>query len=43
MSTVALTVYVLMWPFIVISVLGVIVRGFLRDLRKAKREGRSIV
>jgi len=43
MSTIALTVYFLVWPFIVISVLGVIVRAFIRDFRKAKREGRSII
>jgi hypothetical protein len=41
--TIALTIYVLMWPVIVASVLFVIVRGFSREMRAAKREGRPII
>ena len=37
--TIALTIYFLVWPVIVASVLLVICRGFLRELRQAKREG----
>lgn len=41
--TIALTVYVLMWPVIVAGVLLTIARGFFRELRQAKREGRPII
>ena len=41
--TIALTIYFLVWPVIVASVLLVICRGFLRELRQAKREGRPII
>ena len=43
MSALALTVYVLMWPVIVIGTLGVIIRAFVKDAREAKREGRQII
>jgi len=43
MSTVALTAYVLMWPLIVAGVLLVICRGFIGELLKARKEGRSII
>jgi len=41
--TIALTIYFLVWPVIVAGVLFVIARGFLRELRQAKREGRPII
>ena len=41
--TIALTIYFLAWPVIVAGVLLVICRGFLRELRLAKREGRPII
>ncbi|MBN7794670.1 hypothetical protein JF550_12390 [Microbacterium esteraromaticum] len=43
LSTVALTVYVLMWPVIVAGTLTVIVRAFIKEARKAKAEGRSVI
>lgn len=43
METIALTVYVLAWPVLVIGTLTVIVRAFVKDARKAKREGRPII
>ncbi|SDR80795.1 putative transporter small subunit [Agrococcus carbonis] len=41
--TIALTLYVLIWPVVVAGVLLAISRGFLRDVRQAKREGRPII
>ena len=41
--TVLLTIYVLIWPLIVVGVLFVIIRAFVRELRTAKAEGRSII
>ncbi len=41
--TIALTIYFLVWPVIVAGVLFVIGRGFIRELRQAKREGRPII
>lgn len=41
--TALLTAYVLMWPVIVLGILVTIARGFLRDMREAKKEGRSII
>lgn len=38
-----LTVYVLIWPAIVVGVLYVIVRAFVKDWLEAKREGRKII
>lgn len=38
-----LTFYILMWPVLALCVLVVIVTAFLRELRAARREGRSIV
>lgn len=43
MDTALLTLYVLIWPVVVIGTLTVIVRAFVRDAREAKREGRSII
>jgi cytochrome oxidase assembly protein ShyY1 len=41
--TIALTLYVLIWPVVVAGVLVLIARGFVRELRQAKREGRTII
>lgn len=38
-----LTFYVLVWPAVVAAVLLFITRGFVRDWREARREGRSII
>lgn len=38
-----LTFYVLMWPAAVAVVLLVIARGFYRDWREARREGRQLI
>lgn len=43
MENVLLTAYVMVWPVIVTGTLFVIVRAFVRELRKAKAEGRSII
>ena len=41
--TVGLTLYVLMWPVLVLAVLVAISRGFFADWAAARREGRSII
>lgn len=41
--TALLTVYVLMWPVIVLGILATIVRGFAKDVREARKEGRPII
>jgi len=41
--TALLTTYVMMWPVLVLGVLIAIVRGFVKDVRKARKEGRPIV
>ncbi|WP_413451659.1 putative transporter small subunit [Georgenia phoenicis] len=38
-----LTAYVLVWPAVVAAVLFFIARGFFRDWREAKEEGRPII
>lgn len=38
-----LTAYVLIWPVLVIGVIGVISRAFIREWLQARREGRSII
>ena len=43
MSTVALSVYVLMWPVIVAGVLIVICRAFFREWAEARRNGETMV
>lgn len=43
MELVLLTAYVLVWPIVVLGVLAVIVRGFVKELRLAKRRGRRII
>ncbi|MFF1541633.1 putative transporter small subunit [Microbacterium sp. NPDC058269] len=43
METILLTAYVLVWPIIVVGVLVVVVRAFVKDAKQAKREGRDII
>jgi len=43
MEIIALTAYVLVWPVVVIGVLAVIIRAFVKDAREAKKEGRQII
>ncbi|MFO7689346.1 MAG: putative transporter small subunit [Cryobacterium sp.] len=43
MHTVLMTVYVLVWPAMVVGVLYVLCAGVYRDYRAAKKEGRSLV
>ncbi|WP_232838972.1 putative transporter small subunit [Streptomyces triticisoli] len=43
MSTLALSVYVLMWPVIVAAVLFVISRGFFREWAEARRNGERLI
>ena len=43
MELIMLTVYVLVWPVVVIGVLAVIIRAFTKDAREAKKEGRQII
>jgi hypothetical protein len=38
-----ITIYMLIWPVIVAGVLFVLVRGFVKDWREARAEGRSII
>lgn len=41
--TVALSVYVLMWPVVVAVILFVISRGFFREWLEARRDGRDMI
>ncbi|CAN7311701.1 MULTISPECIES: putative transporter small subunit [Microbacterium] len=43
METILLTAYVLVWPIIVVGVLTVVIRAFVKDAKEAKREGRDII
>lgn len=43
METVLLTAYVLVWPIIVVGVLAIVIRAFVKDAKEAKREGRDII
>ncbi|WP_231692773.1 putative transporter small subunit [Thiopseudomonas alkaliphila] len=43
MSTVGLTIYVLMWPVLATGVLIVLCAGLIKDIRKAKKKGKSLV
>lgn len=42
-ETILLTLYVMIWPVIVLAVLGVLVKGFMTDWRQARREGRTLI
>lgn len=39
----ALTTYFLIWPVLSAGVLAVLITALLRDLRRARREGASMV
>lgn len=41
--TALLTVYVLMWPVLVLGILITIARGFGKDAKEARDEGRMII
>lgn len=41
--TALLTVYLLMWPVLVLGVLVTIARGFFKDACDARDEGRPII
>ncbi|MGN5240406.1 MULTISPECIES: putative transporter small subunit [unclassified Rhodococcus (in: high G+C Gram-positive bacteria)] len=43
MSTVALTIYVLIWPVLVALVLLVLGRGFTKEWLEARRNGEDLV
>lgn len=43
MDPILLTVYVLIWPVIVLGTLIVIVKGFVSEALEAKREGDPII
>lgn len=43
MSTIALTMYVLMWPVIVAAVMIVIGVAFIKEWRHAKRSGDDLI
>lgn len=43
MSPILLTIYVLIWPVIVAGVLAVLVRGFVKEVAEAKRDGEAII
>lgn len=38
-----LTLYLLIWPLLVLIIMVVIARAFYRDLREARSEGRPII
>lgn len=41
--TALLTTYVLMWPVLVLGILITIARGFAKDAKEAREEGRMII
>ena len=43
MELILMTAYVLAWPVIVVGVLAVIIRAFVKDACEAKSEGRQII
>jgi hypothetical protein len=43
MRELMLSFYVLVWPLIVAGVLFFIVRGFVREWRKARSKGKSLI
>lgn len=43
METTLMTLYVLMWPVIVLAVMSLLVKGFVADWREARREGRTLL
>lgn len=43
METILLTLYVLVWPVIVLAVMLLLVKGFVADWREARREDRTLL
>lgn len=43
MSTLALTLYVLIWPVLVTVILAVICRAFFRDWLESRRNGEDLI
>jgi len=43
MNPTLLTIYILIWPVICIGLLGVLIVSAIKDWRKARKEGRSLV
>ncbi|GLB66983.1 putative transporter small subunit [Arthrobacter mangrovi] len=43
MATFFLTLYVLIWPLIVAATLFAICKGFFKDWREARQEGRTLI
>ena len=43
MTTLVLTAYVLIWPIIVAFVLVFLARGFIKDWRQSRKDGRPII
>lgn len=41
--TALLTTYVLIWPVLVLGILVTIARGFAKDVREARAEGRMVI
>lgn len=41
--TIALTLYVLVWPVIVAGTLAVLIRAFVKDARSAREQGKRII
>ena len=41
--TALLTIYVLMWPVLVLGILITIARGFIKDAKEARDDGRMII
>ena len=41
--TVALTLYVLVWPVIVAGTLAVLIRALVKDARSAREQGKQII
>jgi len=41
--TIGLTIYVLMWPVLVVAVMYSIARGFFKEWAEARRDGRMII
>ncbi|GAA5229843.1 putative transporter small subunit [Arthrobacter cryoconiti] len=43
MNEIFLTLYVLVWPVVVLGVLWVLGRAFIKEILQARREGRSLI
>lgn len=43
MSSLALTIYVLIWPVLVAGVLVMLCRGFVKEWLQARRDGEDLI